>query len=330
MRTAARYWDVSWNFLVGCTPISRGCANDWSDRLAHMRRNRLPHLYGGLTNSDGRWNGTVRFLPDRMDDPKHWREPRVVFVNIMSDTFHAGVSDEVLLAMFRVMLETPRHTYLLVTKRADRMRAVAERLDRNGMMNRLGNVWWIVSCEDQDCANKRIPDLVAAPVGNRGLSLAPLLGPIDLERWIYKRNVCQQCRQVFTDSPMECPDHGDQLISLWGEDQLEHWEQGERDPDKEDGPPIHWIAIEGEDGPRECNVQWIRGLLQQTRQADIATHVKQLGRHAFDSSVEVEVDRRTMRAITGNTIKVTGAGANVEQWPSDLVVRELPWTLRTP
>jgi protein gp37 len=133
--------------------------------------------------------------PERLEDPLHWRKPRRVFVNSMSDLFHESVPDEFIVKVFQIMTHSRRHTYMILTKRPDRM--------MNFMSsNKLENIWnyhapdepqreyvaapwpdpciWLgVSVEDQATADERIPLLLQTPAAVRFVSYEPALGPVD-------------------------------------------------------------------------------------------------------------------------------------------------------
>ncbi len=122
--TGISYADKSWDILAGCNPVSGGCENCWAARLAGGRLQHHPD-YAGLTRKteDGRlqWTGEVRLLPHRLEEPLHWRAPQVVFVASRGDLFHETVPDEYIDRVFRVMLLARQHTFLLLTKRPERM-----------------------------------------------------------------------------------------------------------------------------------------------------------------------------------------------------------------
>jgi protein gp37 len=82
------------------------------------------------------WNGVVREDREALSIPYGWKKPRKIFVNSMSDLFHEGVSDEFVLGVWKVMRETPRHNYQILTKRPERMAELASRMD-----DILPNVW---------------------------------------------------------------------------------------------------------------------------------------------------------------------------------------------
>jgi protein gp37 len=95
----------------------------------------------------------------------------MVFVNSMSDLFHAKVPIDFVKQVFEVIAETPQHTYQLLTKRALRLRRVADQLDWPS------NLWMGVSVESADQLN-RIDELRQVPASVRFLSCEPLLGPL--------------------------------------------------------------------------------------------------------------------------------------------------------
>jgi protein gp37 len=101
-----------------------------------------------------------------------WREPRIVFVNSMSDLFHARVPLEFVRRVFSVIADTPQHTYQVLTKRSTRLKKIAGRLEWPP------NLWMGVSVEDSS-ALFRVDDLRTVPAAVRFLSCEPLIGPLD-------------------------------------------------------------------------------------------------------------------------------------------------------
>ncbi len=110
---AGAYWDVAWNPVAGCTPVSAGCEHCWAAAMASRFHPELAH--------DGRWLTGPQLYPERLATPLHWRKPRRVFVANMSDLFHEAVPDEFIAAVFGIMAATPQHAYLVLTKRPRRM-----------------------------------------------------------------------------------------------------------------------------------------------------------------------------------------------------------------
>jgi protein gp37 len=107
-----------------------------------------------------------------LEIPARWAAPRTVFVNSMSDLFHAHVSDQFIGRVFDVMASTPRHTYQLLTKRPIRLARMARRLAWPS------NVWIGVSVESIEQA-WRVDRLRAVPAAVRFVSAEPLLGSLE-------------------------------------------------------------------------------------------------------------------------------------------------------
>ena len=104
--------------------------------------------------------------------PTRWRDPRVIFVNSMSDLFHEDVPAKFIQRVFATMMNCPQHTFQVLTKRSERLRELARGLDWPN------NVWMGVSIEDEQVLN-RAHDLLAVPAAIRFLSCEPLIGPLD-------------------------------------------------------------------------------------------------------------------------------------------------------
>ena len=109
---------------------------------------------------------------EALDEPYGWRAPRVVFVNSMSDLFHARVPLDFVRDVFDVIADTPQHTYQVLTKRSLRLRRLADRLPWPP------NLWMGVSVENANVAS-RIDHLRQVPAAVRFLSCEPMLGPLD-------------------------------------------------------------------------------------------------------------------------------------------------------
>src|SRR2546429_1089350 len=128
-RSAIEWTEATWNPTTGCDRISAGCDNCYALRLAR----RLKSMGAAKYQADGdqRTSGPGFAVTVHEKDlalPHRWREPRVVFVNSMSDLFHARVPLEFVRRVFDVMAATPRHTYQVLTKRASRLAKVGHAL----------------------------------------------------------------------------------------------------------------------------------------------------------------------------------------------------------
>jgi protein gp37 len=119
LTTKIEWTDETWNPVTGCTKVSQGCKNCYAERL-------WPKVEGARVKRDGgqpRPFTTVSMHPDRLEAPLHWRTPRQVFVNSMSDLFHEDVPDEFIDKVFAVMGTCTWHTFQILTKRPERMLA---------------------------------------------------------------------------------------------------------------------------------------------------------------------------------------------------------------
>lgn len=171
-RSAIEWTEATWNPTTGCDRISAGCDNCYALALAK----RLKAMGSAKYQTDGaeRTSGPgfgVAIHEQALTTPLKWREPRVVFVNSMSDLFHARVPGAFVRRVFDVMAATPRHTYQVLTKRASRLARLAPTLPWPS------NVWMGVSVEDssQLC---RVEHLRSVPAAIRFVSAEPLLGPV--------------------------------------------------------------------------------------------------------------------------------------------------------
>jgi protein gp37 len=113
----------------------------------------------------------VTLQPDVLDVPLHWKRPRMIFVNSMSDLFHEDIPDEYIARCFSVMEKASQHTFQVLTKRPERAVALGNNLPWPK------NVWMGTTVENADYF-WRIRSLVQVPAAIRFLSLEPLLGPI--------------------------------------------------------------------------------------------------------------------------------------------------------
>ncbi len=102
-----------------------------------------------------------------------WSKPRKVFVNSMSDLFHADVPSEFIARVWQTMKQTPRHTYQILTKRPDRMAEVLS----GAKFEVLPNVWLGTSVEDGRVLS-RLDDIRRVPAAIRFVSLEPLIGSV--------------------------------------------------------------------------------------------------------------------------------------------------------
>lgn len=279
MATEIAWADEVWNPSVGCTRVSEGCDNCYAFAL-HDRRYAANlqavnksgvatpkpggvdlHFPPRLRMATARELGVtlpfpkqydlpfsqVQLLPDRLDKPLHWRKPRRVFVDSMSDLFHEEVPDEFIARVFAVMGAAKQHTFQVLTKRPERMRTMlegggelhatvaelgVEYAGAYGTNWPLPNVWLGVSVENQAMADLRIPPLLETPAAVRWISAEPLLEPVDFYEWM----------------KLGIP-----------------------------GKRLDWMIVGGESGPRyrKMDHAWARAIRDQCKAAGIAVFLKQ-------------------------------------------------------
>jgi len=113
MGTKIEWTEETWNPVTGCTKISPGCAHCYAERMAmRLRAMGLPKYRNGFQ---------VTCHEDALDKPRRWRKPRRIFVCSMSDLFHEEVSDGFIERIWDVMWSCPQHTFIVLTKRVDRL-----------------------------------------------------------------------------------------------------------------------------------------------------------------------------------------------------------------
>jgi len=182
-RSAIEWTDFTWNPVTGCTKVSAGCDNCYAANLAYRLlssayRHRLPVVDTTGNRADP---FAVRLWPERLAQPRALREPRMIFVNSMSDLFHRDIPEEFLRQVFSEMLHTNWHTFQVLTKRPGRaQRFVSRNADMfpGGVIP--GHIWLGTSVENQQ-VEYRVRQLVEIPAEIRFLSCEPLLGPLSLQ-----------------------------------------------------------------------------------------------------------------------------------------------------
>lgn len=155
--------DMTWNPVTGCTKVSPGCKHCYAETMAK----RLKAM-GSPRYADG---FKLTMQPDLLELPLRWRTPRRVFVNSMSDLFHAGVPDDYILRVFDTMNRASEHQFQILTKRPERVASLDPRLPWSP------NIWMGTSVETASYVG-RIDALRVTGAEIRFLSLEPLLGPL--------------------------------------------------------------------------------------------------------------------------------------------------------
>lgn len=276
-KTKIEWTEYSWNPVTGCTPISEGCQNCYARRMANRLRGRCGYPKENPFK--------VTLHPERLDEPLKWRKPRKVFVCSMSDLFHPDVPFHYISNIFDIMcswrwpnkeaerigdeslLEDPGHTYMVLTKRPERVQdwlqwlfeywpgdsPVNVNLSAEGHFGR--HIWFGVTAENQRRADERIPILLQIPAAVRFISVEPMLGPIRLQRdWL----MCPGGAEYG---------HGMSLTRVHAGGCCDRH------------PRIHWVICGSESGPnhRKTKIEWIRDLREQCISANVPFFLKQMG-----------------------------------------------------
>ncbi len=276
----------------GCTNCY---AMQMAHRINRMKPDPASHYFGTtkVVNGNPVWTGVVNPAPDHiLLAPLKWKKPARIFVNSMSDLFHEAVPDELIDKVFAVMALCPQHSFQVLTKRSRRMREylscelflkVQNFIDNwesedSFPFQKQGAPWlkgrfdfgtsapdrsWLpnvhlgVSCEDQQRADERIPDLLATPAAVRFVSAEPLLGPIDFTALVRR----QDLRMV--DALQGC--------WAWKTDEQDAWEHGGA------CSKLDQIIVGGESGPghRPMQMEWAESIMRQCADAGTAFFFKQ-------------------------------------------------------
>jgi protein gp37 len=164
--TSIEWTEATWNPVTGCSKVSPGCAHCYAERLSlRFGTTRKPWLPWYAAEN-------VQLHPERLDQPRRWRRPRMIFVNSMSDLFHERVPLSFVQQVFEVMVECERHVFQILTKRHERLVELAPELPWPE------NVWMGVSIENRRWV-ERAEALRAVPAAVCFISAEPLLGPLD-------------------------------------------------------------------------------------------------------------------------------------------------------
>jgi three-Cys-motif partner protein len=162
-KSAIEWTDATWNPVTGCTKVSPGCKHCYAERLAaRLQAMGNPHYRHGFA---------VTLHPDQLTLPLRWRQPKRIFVNSMSDLFHEAIPDAFIAQTFAIMAQAHWHTFQILTKRAERLAALAPHLPW------APNIWQGVSVENAQYT-WRVASLQQVPAAIRFLSIEPLLGAI--------------------------------------------------------------------------------------------------------------------------------------------------------
>lgn len=330
--------ESTWNPVVGCTPVSPGCANCYASKMARRLDAMGQAKYRGLTTPHGAFNGVVRCDEAALTIPLRWRKPRRIFVNSMSDLFHDGVPDAFIRKVFAVMSIAGQHTYQVLTKKPKRMAAwfAYEVNSLSGCQAELladddFDYSWVSKMQQSlvsmakkqkrrhghyldrslDSINgtrKGVGDANYWPLPNvwLGTSVEDQTRADERIPWLLK---CPAAVRFLSCEPLLG------LVDL-----------------NCDG--VDLVIVGGESGPkaRPCNVEWIQDIVRQCKAAGVPCYVKQLGSNPILGDVSDPngwpTEGGTVDWENGKIRLKSTKGGDPAEWPEDLRVREMPEVLR--
>lgn len=291
--TKIEWADMTINPVVGCSPCSPGCDNCYAERFAaRLAKNpKTAKKYSGVVDEKGKWTGVIDF--DVSCLVKLPRKPKRIFVGSMCDLFHDSVMDnhlEQIMGHLGLTRDNAHHTFMLLTKRPERMRDFFTRWEP---YRKVTNVWLGVTVCNQAEAEAKIPVLLQTPAAVRFVSVEPMLEAVDLQAayphdWMH----CKCCGWYGPDDGELGADH---IINEDGSEPIcpqcgNDGEAGEFDWTREVAaayketilPGLDWVICGGETGPgaRPMHPDWVRGLRDQCQGARVPFFFKSWGEWA--------------------------------------------------
>ena len=243
-KTKIEWAHHTFNPWYGCQKVGPGCDHCYAEGWAKR---------SGLVQ----WGpGTER----RRSSSANWKKPLAwnaeaerlgiryrVFCASLADVFDNAVPDEWRLDLFSLIAKTPHLDWLLVTKRIGNVMSMCS---GDGLMFDMicDRVWLGITVCNQEEADRDIPKLLSVPARVRFLSMEPLLGPVDLRKFL-------SCR--------------------WGHKPNDRARYGCNDM-------LDWVVCGGESGSnaRPMHPDWVRGLRDQCAAVDVPFLFKQWGEWA--------------------------------------------------
>lgn len=320
--TKIEWTDATWNPITGCSVVSPGCTNCYAMKLAGGRLKHIPSRKGLTVNTKAGpvWNGEVRLNEEWLTQPLEWKKPRMIFVCAHGDLFAENVPDAWIDMVFAVMALAPQHTYQVLTKRPDRMRAylgdpgdqrsarhhaimphawhIADHFPTNGIdLRAIGpvgaerrNIWLGFSAEDQRRYDERKEHMLDISwAGPKFLSAEPVLGALDLG---FNWDHCDLCG-------------GTGILARWPKGSC-HVCDGRGKvqiigrPRRDGYRSLQWIIVGGESGPnaRPTHPDWVRSIRNQCAGAGVPFFFKQWGNWAI--AIDRDKDDPDRRADYSN------------------------------
>ena len=168
----------TWNPIRGCSRVSEGCENCYAETMAG-RFSGPGGPYEGLvskTSKGFRWTGKIHVVEKEINAPYRWKKPQMVFVNSMSDLYHANLEDKDRWRIYKSMKQNPKHTFQVLTKRPENI--------PTGILDSMPDNVWIGTSVEDNSVKARIAHLIRVRAKTRFLSVEPMLGPLEIDDYL--------------------------------------------------------------------------------------------------------------------------------------------------
>ena len=325
MSTGINYLDETWNPITGCSHSgSPGCDHCWA-RMLHNKRHEAYRRGAKLPKQYAKPFCKIQLLPERLDQPLHWRKPRDIGVVFMGDWMHPQVHLKSVGQIWNVMLNTSRHRYFTLTKRPDRLVAWTRAASRTTTWP-VGEIWpdhvfhGLTVCNQPE-ADEKIPELLKVP-GKHWISLEPMLGAVDIEPALPSVR-CDGCggygdhvgytHEILHHISDRFPEYCGKYVETAG---------------------IDWVALGVESGPnrRYVSIGDMISVVEQCKAANVPCFVKQVPVPAVPKSQFLSAGLLACIVDGGDIPTWDEACAehgwrvshDMNEWPEELQVREKP------
>ena len=293
--TKIQWTERSWNPVRGCSRVSPGCQHCYAERMAArnlpgMKSPTTGESFAIINGNGPHWTGKVELIPNMLDVPLKRRKPTLWFVNSMSDLFHEDLPDADIDRVRHVMVSCPQHTFQILTKRPARMLEYMRFHER----------WRSLSDEGYVREGGTLPQPGPSfPTPNIWLGVSVE----DQQRADERIPLLLQTPAAIRFLSVE---------PLLGPVDLESFPL--KTLDAGENPGIDWVIVGGESGPgaRPMHIEWPRSIVAQCKAAGVPVFVKQMGTNCVDRLGKI------------NGAMFDRKGGNLEEWPKDLRMREMP------
>jgi len=246
-----------------CTKISEGCKNCWAESMNNRFGNHIPF--------DDR-KMEYRLVHKELKKLSSWKKPRRIGIQYMGDLFHPDIPVELIDRVFDYMTNpmygADHHTYLILTKRPERM---LEFNYKNFAQPQWKHIWVGVTVENQKTADQRIPVLMQIPAAVRFVSVEPMLSELNMNiPFNSEYNINALTGDIFCGNQSALLKVNREMLKYV----ITH-------------NPINWIICGGESGhgSRPMKPDWVRSLRDQCIEANIPFFFKQWGTYACEDGI---------------------------------------------